>query len=65
MNKLNWQEGLKRLYYVLWAVAATISTAILISDGGSYPTFVSWVAFTFGPGVLMKCASWIYEGLVS
>ena len=64
MNKLNWQEGLKWVYYVIWAIAAIISTAILISDGGSYTTFVNWVAFTFGPGVLMKCASWIYEGLV-
>ena len=63
MYKLNWQEGLKRLYYVIWAVLVLINTGIVLSEGFTSASITSWLVFAIGPAILQKGAIWIYQGL--
>ena len=65
MNKLNWQEGLKRLYYVIWAVLVFINTSIVLRDGFTSASITGWLVFAIGPAILQKCAIWIYQGLTT
>lgn len=69
MKNLNWQQGIKRGYYVLWALWCLFLVVGLIHDWPSinYGRLLLGGPFFFFiiPYAIMKAGQWVYEGLLT
>lgn len=75
MKLQNFEIGLQRVYYLIWAMIASFSISMMIcGDGwwnqgdrcGSLTTFELIVAAiaVVSPGIVMFAVRWIYRGFV-
>jgi hypothetical protein len=69
MNGLNWLLAIKRLYFVIWAIAIAVCLLGVITElttGGNVKDRAAALGtFIVIPYLLMKASSWVYQGLFS
>lgn len=68
MNGLNWLLAIKRLYFVIWAIAIAVCLLGVVGElrtGGNVKDSAAALGtFIVIPFLLMKASNWVYRGLI-
>lgn len=66
LSKLNWAQGLNRIYNAVWAAAVAFALLHLLFDFGIH--FIDWVLatimFVLVPFTIKRALIWVIKGFV-